>query len=660
MKTKTVFEKILSECKSAILNGKPIIVLRTNEIELINELVSGDGLVVRLTSISDGGVDRQVVKPTRYCETEQQTNLFLAGKASADGVNFNIHYISRGKLENFAFDDEQNYGIPQCAAKYAFPSLYIIQYQYSRSDPLKMWERANLNAFIDRYLRESMSGSFVSSSVILVYGEDAVIPAIYENYCEIIDEPYPEVEEIKECLFECDYFADRRNPETVSIIADALLGLPIYQIKRLIRSLSVTPIKGTDCCTLSDEKETRKEIQKYKSQILKKDNQLELITVSNDGSEDIMDENSSIGGMKNFKAWIASQEKSIKEGDSLKRDVGAYPPKGVLLCGIPGCGKSMAVESVAETLQIPLLKLDIGQLMGRYVGESEHNMAKALKIAEAMAPCVLFIDELDKGFGEACRGNDDSGPFKRMFGTLLGWMQNCKKPCFIFATANDISALPKEFFRSGRFDCLYSLYMPTSAECIDIFIKQMKRAEKNTANKQLFDTDCYNKDSLGTLINRFIPDDDEPDGRARFVTGADISKLVSMALRSIWNKRGDSSLIGWSEWSKCILEALKNTTVYGDSKENLDSIAICYIRLLRSNFISASDNPLFTDKNYKIIEKKPADSDRNNKFPEYEIQIKEEDDSGLSPYDRSMKKTLVPLMKAYGAVIEEYALKRMF
>lgn len=654
MGTKTVFEKILSECEGAVLNGKPIIVLRTNEMELVNQLVSSDRLVVRLTSIPDGGVDQQVIKPTRYCETEQHMNLFLAGKSTADGVNFNIHYIPKDKLKNFVLEDEENYGIPQCAAKYTFPSLYVIQYQRSEADPLKMWDSANLNAFIDRYLQESMSGSCVSSSIILIYGEDTVVPAIYENYCEIIDEPYPEVEEIKDCLFNCDCFADKQNPETVNIIADALLGLPIYQIKRLIRSLSIIPIKGTDCCILSDEKKTREEIQKYKSQILKKSNLLELIPVTSDGASDITGENSSIGGMNTFKAWISSQERSIKEGDSLKRDVGAYPPKGVLLCGIPGCGKSMAVQSVAETLKIPLLKLDIGQLMGKYVGESEHNMTKALKIAEAMAPCVLFIDELDKGFGGAGKNNDDSGPFKRMFGTLLGWMQDCKKPCFIFATANDISALPKEFFRSGRFDCLYSLYMPTATECIDIFVKQMKRAEKNTANEHLFASECYDKDSLSTLINSFVGND-----KCRFVTGADIAKLVSMALRTIWNNRYDSSPISWNEWSSNIVLALQNTTVYGDSKENLDSIATCYIRLLRSNFLPASDDPLFTSENYEIITQKPADDEPKKQFPEYEIRIKDNKNK-LSLYDSKMRETLVPIMETYGAIIEEYALRRMF
>ena len=162
------------------------------------------------------------------------------------------------------------------------------------------------------------------------------------------------------------------------------------------------------------------------------------------------------------------------------RKNGTPPPKGVLLCGIPGCGKSEAAKFTAQILNLPLLKMDIGSLMDKYQGVSEQRMRDALKMAEAMAPCVLWIDELEKGFSGA-GSNGDSSSFKRMFGYLLGWMQDNQKPCFIFATANDIGGLPKEFFRRGRFDGLYAVSPPTAPDCVSVFKSCLERSERNLA-----------------------------------------------------------------------------------------------------------------------------------------------------------------------------------
>ncbi len=655
MKQRTVIEEIIAQCEKAYLSGKPIIVLRTNELSLVRRVIESDKLVVRLSKDCSNGVDQVTVIPTRYLPEKQNLQLFRKTDANKDLINFNIHYISHDQLQSFALKDSVNYGMPEMTVKYDFPSLYVIQYRYDASKPLVMWDNADLNAFIDRHLQESLSGSALSSSVILLYGESAVVPPKYENYCEIIDEPYPENEEIVQCLIDSQVFDAEKERSKINTISDALMGLPLLQVERIIRSLSIIPhpIHPKEGCILQDEKQAVDAVQKQKEQLLKTNSLLELVRVDSQ-VEDITGDTAAIGGMKNFRDWISVQKKSIKEGDRLKRDVGAVPPKGVLLCGVPGCGKSMAVDSVAATLKIPLLKMDIGQLMGKYVGESEHNMMKALKTAEAMAPCVLFIDELDKGFSSAGKGSDDSGPFKRMFGTLLGWMQNCKKPCFIFATANDISKLPKEFFRSGRFDCLYSLYMPTSEECVSIFKKQMVAAEKN-AGRALFDDDCLASDNLVGLVNGFVSDSEKP----RYVTGADIQKLVSMALRDIWTSGyTPGELIGWTKWRKCILKALEVTSVYGDSKENLDSIAMCYIRLLRSNFVPASGSPLFRAEDYVVEEVKPEEDAPKQGFPAYRVTIKE-GKKVLSEYDQSFRRAIVPLIEKYGSLVEEHAVRSM-
>lgn len=653
--SKTVLETVIDRCQSAIYTGKPILVLRTNEIELISRLIESDKLVVRLSKDLSHGQDGVKIVPTQFLDGNHPLNLFQSRNKCKNDIN--IHYCREMQLNNFALDNPDNYGTPQLGKEFPLPNLYLIQYYGTDADPYSMWRSINLNAYIDRFLQEKITGGPIGSSLILVYGENAVIPACYKEYCEIIEEPYPEAWEIQNMLQRQKVFSEQTSCTAIPAIADALLGFSLFQVERLIRTFTNLPLQEGGGCILTDERAVKKEIQKRKEQILKKDGLLELIPVDNENNASDGYQSSQIGGMKIFKDWIAAQKQGIKEGDRMKREVGAMPPKGVLLCGIPGCGKSMAVQSVASELKVPLLKMDVGQLMGKYVGESEHNMNKALKIAEAMSPCVLFIDELDKGFGGAGK-NEDSGPFRRMFGTLLGWMQDCKQPCFIFATANDISALPKEFFRSGRFDCLFSLFMPTEDECVDIFRKQMLRAEKQVEKSRksgLFLKNCWEDYTLRTII-RSLTDDSR---KKRFITGADIAKIVNMALRMIWNE-GQAIHNGISEelWTASVLKVLDTTTVYGDSKENLDSIALCYIRLLRSNFISASADPLFAQEDYQVRKKPEDESKPMQSHPLYDVSIIHHEKK-RKPYDSCLMETLTPLMEEYGVIIEENALRRM-
>src|SRR5262249_15111905 len=136
------------------------------------------------------------------------------------------------------------------------------------------------------------------------------------------------------------------------------------------------------------------------------------------------------------------------------RAFGVSEPKGVLLLGVPGCGKSMCAKVVASEWHMPLLRLDIGRIFGGLVGSSEENMRKAIKVAEGVAPCILWLDEIEKGFAGMQSGGD-SGTTARVFGTLLTWMQEKSKPVFVVATANDIRSLPPELLRKGRFDEIF-------------------------------------------------------------------------------------------------------------------------------------------------------------------------------------------------------------
>jgi hypothetical protein len=177
------------------------------------------------------------------------------------------------------------------------------------------------------------------------------------------------------------------------------------------------------------------------------------------------DENAfELGGFGGLKAWLARARVGFSDD---ARALGLQPPRGLLIAGVQGCGKSLAAKAIARLWQQPLLKLDAGRLYDKYVGESEKNLRKALDVAEAIAPSVLWIDEIEKAF--AAGGEADGGVSRRMLGTLLTWMQERRAAVFIAATANDLSRLPPELLRKGRFDEIFFVDLPDAPEREEIF-----------------------------------------------------------------------------------------------------------------------------------------------------------------------------------------------
>jgi len=184
-----------------------------------------------------------------------------------------------------------------------------------------------------------------------------------------------------------------------------------------------------------------------------------------------------VGGLENLKRWLKKRENSWLDS---AQAYGLPAPKGVLITGVPGCGKSLIAKAISAAWQLPLLRLDIGKIFSGLVGSSEENMRKAIKTAEAIAPCILWIDEIEKGFG-AVGSSNDSGTSSRVFGSFLTWMQEKTKAVFVVATANNIQALPPEFLRKGRFDEIFFVDLPTRKERSDIFMLHMNRRLKGKA-----------------------------------------------------------------------------------------------------------------------------------------------------------------------------------
>ncbi len=187
-----------------------------------------------------------------------------------------------------------------------------------------------------------------------------------------------------------------------------------------------------------------------KRQIIHRDGLLQYVESPADLSE--------IAGFHRFKQWLEMRRETLS-AKAIK--FGLRPPRGVLMLGVPGAGKSLCARAVATAWHRPLLRLDPGVLYDRYIGESERRLREALQQAEAMSPIVLWVDEIEKGFASAAAHNVDGGLSQRMFGSLLTWMQDHHAPVFMFATANNIEALPPELLRKGRFDEIFFVDMPT-------------------------------------------------------------------------------------------------------------------------------------------------------------------------------------------------------
>ena len=244
-------------------------------------------------------------------------------------------------------------------------------------------------------------------------------------------------------------------------MAFAFKGLSEFEIKNIL-ALAATNDAVIDRADLAL-------VHEHKKQLVQKSGIMEMVQVK----EKISD----IGGLENLKKWLESKARVFKHIDRAK-EFGVDVPKGVLIAGLPGCGKSLNAKAAASLFGVPLLRMDMGRLMGKYVGESESNMRRAIQLVEAISPCVLWIDELEKAFAGISGGGGGSEVTTRLFGTFLTWMQEKEGMAFVVATANNISHLPPELLRKGRFDEIFYVGLPTPMERAKIFQIHIKKRKQ--------------------------------------------------------------------------------------------------------------------------------------------------------------------------------------
>ena len=301
---------------------------------------------------------------------------------------------------------------------------------------------------------------------VIIVSPVITIPPELEKYITILEMDYLSVEEIRELIvnFIQENELDEIRPSLLDEFAVAFKGLTEFEISNLL------------ALAYADDGElTRRDLElifEQKQQTIKKAGILEMIPL-----KESMDD---IGGLDNLKRWLKKKAKVFQNMAAAEK-FGVDMPKGVLVAGVPGCGKSLSAKATAHLFGVPLLRLDMGRLMGKYVGESEANMRKAISLAEAISPCVLWIDELEKAF--AGLGGEGGGEVTtRLFGYFLTWLQEKNSPVFVVATANDITKLPPELMRKGRFDEIFYIGLPKAEERRKIFEIHIKKRRPDDYN----------------------------------------------------------------------------------------------------------------------------------------------------------------------------------
>lgn len=384
-----------------------------------------------------------------------------------------------------------------------------------------------------RGIAEEISSGRIACTVII---ESAVrnIPKELEPYITILEPDYLGTNEIKALIKD---FAGQMN--------DSIDGALLEEMSVAFKGLSGFEIENILALAYqADGGVSRKDLRlifEQKQQLILKSGILEMIPLR-ESLEDI-------GGLENLKKWLCRKAKVLKNVDKAKA-FGVDIPKGVLIAGVPGCGKSLNAKAAAHLFQIPLLRLDMGRLMGKYVGESEMNLRKAIKLAEAIAPCVLWVDELEKAFAGVGGNGGGADITTRLFGNFLTWLQEKESPVFVVATANDITKLPPELMRKGRFDEIFYVGLPNKTERRKIFEIHIGRRRK--------------KDLGGIDLDRLTE-------KSEGYSGADIEGVVKESIEKVYSDGGTMLR------TEDILEVIKNTHSLKELlKDSLDTMKKVY------------------------------------------------------------------------------------
>jgi SpoVK/Ycf46/Vps4 family AAA+-type ATPase len=326
------------------------------------------------------------------------------------------------------------------------------------------------NPEVIRWLRDAIGQFRNTEKVIVLMSPVQQVPIELEKEVVVLDFAMPNLAELDQVLTNqlVKSRSAKLSAEGREKLLKAALGLTRDESEKVYRKALVTAGQLTE-----DEVPI---VLSEKKQLIRRNGILEYVE-----EDETLD---AVGGLDEMKHWLRQRSNAFTER---AREYGLPQPKGMLILGVPGCGKSLIAKTTARLWGLPLLRLDLGRVYdGSMVGKSEANLRSALKTAESISPAILFIDELDKAFaGSSGSADSDGGTSSRIFGSFLTWMQEKTSPVFVMATANRVDRLPSEFLRKGRFDEIFFVDLPSSEEREDIFRIHLTKRRKEIARFDL-------------------------------------------------------------------------------------------------------------------------------------------------------------------------------
>jgi SpoVK/Ycf46/Vps4 family AAA+-type ATPase/DNA-directed RNA polymerase subunit K/omega len=339
------------------------------------------------------------------------------------------------------------------------------------------------NPPVVRAMRELAQDLKSTYTTVILLSPTLTIPVELEKEISVLDVPLPSFRDLYQLLKEIVAVVRKGNKARVELTKDQA-----EQIIKAAQGLTLSEAENAFAKAIANDgvldKDDIRLVLDEKRQVIRKSGLLEFVTVEQELAH--------VGGLDELKGWLNGRTGAFGEP---ARKFGLPAPKGLLLLGVQGCGKSLTAKAIASAWSLPLLRLDLGRIFSSLIGSSEENLRRAIRVAESVSPAVLWIDEIEKGLaGSSGAAVTDSGVSARVFGSLLTWLQEKSAPVFVVATANRIEALPPELMRKGRFDEIFFIDLPSSAERRDIFRIHITRRKRDPA---AFDLDALSTASAG-------------------------------------------------------------------------------------------------------------------------------------------------------------------
>lgn len=603
---KTQISQVLEQVKQAMLAQTPVVYIPTDQLEVIQELL-----------YNNNTIDSLIPRVCYNYSEKKCVRLKPEEKGKKDDLNGNFTSI------------EDNYKVGTIDPdSIRVPSILV---SYSTD-----WNNisSGVGNFIAAYLGVKKSKNHADpahtdivrrSLCIVVTAKEEKIPSSIAPYVKTVRVPTLSDEEIESIIADKLRKGNIASEMITSRLMNQMIisfrGFSAYRIEQMMNLMIAQQSIDFDYV---DSHGIMEIIRTSKKQMLDNDQGLKWEKANISG----------IAGLDSITQWFEARKEIFRDPE-LARCQHIDIPNGVLISGIPGSGKSLMAKTASTILDMPLISLDMGALLGGIMGESEHNMINALAMAEQMAPCVLWIDEIEKAFSGSSQSSSssDGGVGRRMFGKFLTWMQEKTAACFVFATSNDITCLPPELFRSERFDRKFFTFMPTAIECSEIFaaniaaqnrafnkeLENMPMRMRAMQAKQLFSptlespsfwlaiiNECCTSDLAACTLKNMNEDQIDEKGNSKtpiytwstisrpknkLMTGADISSLIREAKFRIQSKPITSNIPTVIYSENQMLNAVRyimrsdSFKPYGET--NLKDIAKCFLKLYENEFIPA-------------------------------------------------------------------------